>query len=606
MVLADIFLQPTWLYAALTVIPILILYLLRPKPKKKTIPSLMFLLRDKGKKSLTGFLRRLIINALLIIHLLALLLLAAALAQPFMNVPSATSASNNVLILDNSASMQATDNGVVRYEQAKSLAGEQLARRNTIILAGAIPEVALEAASREETRTFLNNWRPSDQPTHLRPAILEAQRHAQDDTRITIISDFRDTEENTNYVDAIQTLQALGHSVHLEHVGANNDNNVGIVDVQARDTQTTIRIRNYQPEPTTLSRCVAGNCQEFSIGAQETQSWSFNTPPGVSEVTINSNDDLELDNKAYISAEEQRTIRTLIITNGEWDNSPLAQALDAIEQTTPMNFETTINRPPQLVEVNHDLIILHEINPNTVVSRTLRDAAEAVQGGAAAIILHQEAQFAIPYEELIPVLYEEQGEAASIQSTDAVRAYIGMDFGSTPSYYQTSTKPQARVIARTNQDHPVIVRRPLGAGNTLYYGLPPTASFTNNPEYPLFWKTEIDELLGRSNAQTLTRRTGEVITSQTPVRTPSGETKQGRILLDEVGVYTIGQRQIVANLANNQESNLQAPAPSGAGIERILTQEERTQEQNLTTHALWALLALLLIELIYLKWRGDL
>lgn len=566
----------------------------------------MFLLRDKGKKSLTGFLRRLIINALLIIHLLALLLLAAALAQPYLEVPSASSANNHVLILDNSASMQATDNGVVRYEQAKSLAADQLSRRNTIILAGAIPEVALEAASREEARTFLSNWRPSDQPTHLRPAILEAQRHAQEDTQVTIISDFRDTEENTNYIDAVQTLQALGHNVHLEHVGTTNDNNQAIVDVQARDTQTTVRIRNYHNQPTTLNGCVAGNCQEFSLEAQETQSWSFNTPPGVSEVTIDANDDLEADNQAYISAEEQRTIRTLIITNGDWEDSPLAQALDAIEQTTPMNFETTINRPPQLTDVNHDLIILHEINPDTVVSRTLRDAAEAVRTGAASIILHQEAQFAIPYEELIPVTYQDQGAAASIQSTDAVREYIGIEFGSTPTYYQTSTKDQARIIARSDEEHPVIVRRPLGAGNTLYYGLPPQASFTNNPEYPLFWKTEIDELLGRSNAQTLTRRTGEVINAQQPVRTPSGETKQGTILLDQAGVYTIGQRQVVANLANNQESNLNAPAPSGAGIERILTQEERTQEQNLTTHALWVLLALLLIELIYLKWRGDL
>ena len=604
--LAELFLQPPWLYAALATIPIILLYLLRPKPRKKTIPSLMFLLRDKGKKSLTGFLRRLIINTLLLIHVLAILLFAAALAQPYLEVPSLTSASNNIIILDNSASMHATDEGTARYEHARNAATNALGRTNTIILAGAIPEVALEQASAQEARTYLNNWRPSHQPLKLRPAILEAQRHAETDTALTIISDFKDTEQHTDYTDAIRTIQARGVTTNLQHVGARNTNNVAITSVDARDTQTTISIRNYDTQARTVTACVAGTCREFSLEAQETQSWSFNTPPGVSEVVLDTNDDLSIDDRAYISAEEQTTIRVLVVTNDDWQASSLAQALQAIQQTTPLTFEITTNRPPQLIDVDHDLIIFYNINPDTVVSRTFRETEERVRAGAGAIVLHQEAQFALPYEELLPVSYQEELGAASILGTDRVREYIGMDFGSTPTHYATTPVQGAQVIAETNQQNPVIVRAQLGRGSTLYYGLPETASFTNNPEYPLFWKAAIDELLARSSAQTLTRKTGETITSNQPVRTPSGEEKRGTILLDEVGVYTRGDQQLVANLANQQESNLDAPGPTGAGIERLLTQEERTQEQNLTVYALWALLALLFIELVYLKWRGDL
>ena len=604
--LAELFLQPTWLYAALAVIPIILLYLLRPRPKTKTIPSLMFLLRDKGKKSLTGFLRKLIVNTLLVIHLLAILLFAAALAQPFLEVPAITAASNNVLILDNSASMHATDNNQPRYQQARNEAINALGRRNTVILAGTIPEVVLEQASREEATNYINNWQPSHQPLRLRPAIIEAQRHAEADTAVTIISDFQDTETNTDYTDAIRTIQALGVTVHLQHVGTTNTNNVAITSVDARDTQTTIQVRNYDTQPRAVSACIAGNCQEFSLQAQETQSWSFSTPPGVSEVILDTQDDLSIDDRAYISAEEQTTIRTLVVTNGNWQESNLAQALSAIQRTTPLTFETTINRPPALTTVDHDLIIFYDINPNTVVSRTIRDAQQAVEQGAGAIIHYQEALFSIPYEQLLPVNFIEEAGAASILSTDAVRAYIGMDFGSTPQHYITTPTPRAVVIAQTNQEHPVIVRERLGAGTTLYYGLPTTASFSNNPEYPLFWKETLDDLLQRQSAQTLTRTVGEVITSDQPVRTPAGETRRGTILLDKVGVYTIGEQQLVANLANQQESNINAPPPSGAGIERILTQEERTREQNITVYVLWALLALISLELIYLKYRGDL
>ena len=305
MVLAQIFSQPTWLYAALATIPIILLYLLRPKPRKKTLPSLMFLMRDKGKKRLTGFLRRLVINTLLFVQLLAILLFAAALAQPHLELPALTGASHSVIILDNSASMHATDNGIPRHETARAHAQQSLTRTNTIILAGSIPELALEQASAEEARAYLNNWQPSHQPTKLRPAILEAQRHADSDTALTIISDFQDTETHTNYEDAITTLQALDIQVQLQHVGTQNTNNVGIISVQARDTQTSIEVRNYDNQPRTVTGCVGGVCNEFDLEAQETQSWSFNTPPGISEVTLDTNDDFSIDDSVYISSEEQ-------------------------------------------------------------------------------------------------------------------------------------------------------------------------------------------------------------------------------------------------------------------------------------------------------------
>lgn len=605
MVLAEIFLQPAGLYAALAAIPILILYLLRPKPRKQTIPSLMFLLRDKGKKTFSGFLRRLVTNLLLLIHLLAILLFALALAKPYLDVPAVTSASNTIIVLDSSASMQARDDGTPRYQKAREHAIDRLSRDNTIILAGAIPEVALANADRQEAQTYLQNWQPSDQPTHLRPAILEAQQYAEEDAALTIISDFRDTEQDTNYQDAIKTIQALGVTADLEHVGAENTNNIGIIDVDASDTKTTIAVRNYKTVPTTVQACIGGVCRNFNLQAQETQEWTFSTPPGISEVLLDTNDDFPVDDKATISAEQQTQIDVLVVTNGDWQQSSLKQALDAIQRTTPLTFNTRINRPPQLTDVNDDLIIYHDVDPQLVVARTTRETVEAVRAGSAAIITHQPSTFGIPYGELLPVTYQAEGDAAGIENTDLLRPYIGMNFGSTPTHHATTAQQDTQVIAQTSTASPVIALKRLGSGSSLYYGLPETASFTNNPEYPLFWKATIDELLRRENAQDLTKNTGEVIESQQPIQTPTGR-KSGTVALTHTGTYKSPDKTIAANLANSQESKISAPAPTGSGVEKLLAAEERTRQQDLSDYALWALLALLVIEILYLKWRGDL
>src|SRR3989344_2069433 len=111
-VLADYFLNPPGIYGLLSLIPLILLYLIRPRPLKKIIPSLMFLVRQTRMSNKESFFRNFLKDWLIIIQILALILLSLALARPFILGTVTSSNEHVVIVLDSSASMQATKDGV--------------------------------------------------------------------------------------------------------------------------------------------------------------------------------------------------------------------------------------------------------------------------------------------------------------------------------------------------------------------------------------------------------------------------------------------------------------------------------------------------------------
>jgi len=102
------FMNPWGLYAFAILIPIIILYLLKPKPKDLRIPSLMFIMEIEHKKRFSSFFRKIIRDPLLIIQILAICLLVMTIANPFYVSEETRSVNKDVVVvLDLSASMQA-------------------------------------------------------------------------------------------------------------------------------------------------------------------------------------------------------------------------------------------------------------------------------------------------------------------------------------------------------------------------------------------------------------------------------------------------------------------------------------------------------------------
>src|SRR5450432_3071918 len=115
------FLTPAALALGALAVPIVLLYMLRLRRRDIPVSSTMLwqqLLRDREANAPWQRLRR---NLLLILQLLILAALVIALARPFVEVPTITTG-RIALLMDASASMNATDVQPNRFEAAKQLA----------------------------------------------------------------------------------------------------------------------------------------------------------------------------------------------------------------------------------------------------------------------------------------------------------------------------------------------------------------------------------------------------------------------------------------------------------------------------------------------------
>src|SRR3989338_6103229 len=105
--LSSYFANPVGLLAFLSLIPLIIIYLIRPKPQKQAFPSLAFLMSQKRDKAMSSFLSSFFNDPLFLLQLLALIILSASVAYPYVMKSESEVAKDVVIILDASASMQA-------------------------------------------------------------------------------------------------------------------------------------------------------------------------------------------------------------------------------------------------------------------------------------------------------------------------------------------------------------------------------------------------------------------------------------------------------------------------------------------------------------------
>jgi Ca-activated chloride channel family protein len=168
------FLAPAAFVLSALAIPIIIFYLLKLRRREVTVSSTLLwqmVLRDRQANAPWQRLRR---NLLLLLQLLILAALILALARPALSVPAIASGAS-VIILDASASMNATDVSPSRFEAARRAAQDAVAALPadapvTLIVAGQQPQVI---ASAETDRNEISRALSAAQPTN-GPANWEA------------------------------------------------------------------------------------------------------------------------------------------------------------------------------------------------------------------------------------------------------------------------------------------------------------------------------------------------------------------------------------------------------------------------------------------------
>jgi hypothetical protein len=303
-----------WLGLALLLI---LLYLIRPKPKTKELPSLMFFMKGSGKQKLLSFFRMFVYDFMLIVQFLLLLLLLLVPSMPFNFTQHDITSSNTVIVIDASASMQTLEDGRSRFKTAVSQSKKHFQGRVGVIVAQDPPYIALKDGSSLQAQNTLSSLNPSESTSRIGDSIILAGELLRGkEGRVIVISDFITTHgSDPNIAKAV--LQSRGLVVDFVNVAEDNKNNVGFIDLVVDDSSTTAYIKNYNEDEATVTINVGEETKQVSIPAKGVEPFVFETLPGINEITLSPEDHFPVDNKIYTSAPEDTTIKTLLITNGQ-------------------------------------------------------------------------------------------------------------------------------------------------------------------------------------------------------------------------------------------------------------------------------------------------
>jgi hypothetical protein len=219
-------------------IPIVVFYILKVRLRQAPVSTTIFwrqIYDEKRPRSLWQHLRHLLS---LLAQLLLLLLLVFALAEPFFT-SEILQARRIVLVVDNSASMKATDVKPSRLEAAKAagrdvISGLRFRDEMAIIAAGAQPRVVCGLSGHERTlRDSLAGIEPSDGPTQVAAAVELGRRLLADAKhgKVIVLSDgcFPESEK---YATS-ETTEDDANNVELRTVGT-RVGNVGLTNFQVR------------------------------------------------------------------------------------------------------------------------------------------------------------------------------------------------------------------------------------------------------------------------------------------------------------------------------------------------------------------------------------
>ncbi len=599
------FVNPVGFYALASLIPLVLLYLIRPKPKQFAIPSLMFFFRNTGTSRLTSFLRNITRDWLFLIQLLLLLCLSLPFASPSTTVQHDVTADNTVIVLDVSASSQVIEGGLTRFQIGVAKAKELLGSQNTIVLAKEVPLIGISNADTGEATRYLNSLKPRDTGTRLGDAIiLGGELLKGKEGRLIVISDFINTggvdpETAKVVVQAQKTIVDFVNTATGQH-----RKNIGVTNLDVKPDTTTVFIHNFEPEQQAVTIRVGDLTKQLTIPGLATETFAFTTPSGKTEVQLDARDDFPLDNTAFISAPSAGKIRVLYVTsNASLFVTTALQANPAVQ--------LTVAKLPILPKEDFDVYLLQNIAPREIVTGTFEDIAKRVEAGAIAIVHGQEQIESIDYKGLLPVRITGRGKTGAVQTQQPLGYTQSLDVAKADSYFEAQPIDDKTQVIVSVQTSPLVAVRKQGAGTTVWYGLLEQGTeFKYSPDYPIFWEEFLKSLTNQQDIRRLNHKTQDVLLldREQDIVFPDGRrVHQASAVPELAGFYSLDGKTVAANLESDAESTINAEQKKGFGIRDFeLRPVKQPRTISLDTVLLWIAGALVLFELLFVKLRGDL
>jgi hypothetical protein len=598
--LADVFLAPLGLLALLAVVPILLLYLVRPDPRRLRLPTLEFLASAQESGVDNPALRKLRRNLILLLQLLLVVLMALALAAPYVTTTGTATVEETVVVMDTSASMAVADaGGRSRFARATTVAREAVSETTSVVTAGATPRVRLQRGSSGDAGSTLRGLERTDEAGDLAAAVSSATAVADEDARIVVVSDFAGSDA---WREAVTTARGRGYTVNLRSVGG-SVGNVGFVDADYGRTSVTLSVKSYAREPVERTVRLGETGETVQLQPGDVGTVTLPVPTGETTARLTPGDEFPTDDRVHIAGPTDATIEVLLVSNDP--DEFLVTALSVLDEVA-----LTVREPPTTVEEPYDVVVFSGVDRGQLLRSTREAAAEVTREGGGTVVVAQEDLGQVGYGPLLPV--EPTGQAG----TPSVRVgedplVRGISFPPPDRYLTANVTTGSQTLVAADSS-PLVARGRLGEGRTLYYGyLPGASQFQFNYQYPVLWKRLVYEAAGREPLTRTNYPTGTrlQVGNDTTVAGPAGgrTVDDGSVRLDAAGHYRLGSRRVGASLLSAEESNVSAPT-LGAGPDGVAGTRTESVPRPLDLSPLVALGALggLLTEVALLRRRGDL
>ncbi|SPE61472.1 conserved membrane hypothetical protein [Verrucomicrobia bacterium] len=393
------FLAPVAFAFAAAIPVVVVFYLLKRKRVVKLVSSTLLWQKFLAETQASAPFQKLRKNWLLILQIILLLLAVLALSRPYFATKSKPP-QLSVVILDASASMQATDETPSRFEKARAEAlkwVDSLSGRDQMVIlqAGANTEVKQSATSEKAAlRRALQACACSDSPTRLVPALKMAESLVRDqkDAEIHLFSDgaVPDLSEFEN-----KALPLVFHRV------GNSANNLGIIALDVRANPENLSQRAiYASVANFSSNSVQADLElllddrlletrPLTVASNETSPQVFlasQSKDGVFTVRLDVTDDLAADNQASIVSLLPKPVKVLLVSRGNrlleralhaCPNVELSLAADATDASAGYDF-TVLDDVTPTVWPSGNVLAIHVVNTNWFESVTNVEAPPIV------------------------------------------------------------------------------------------------------------------------------------------------------------------------------------------------------------------------------------
>ncbi len=578
------FLNPLALLGLLSIVPLIIIYLIRPRPKEILFSSNIFLREGEAERS--AVLSRLISDPLFWVQLLVLCSLSVAAAGPY-TLEEGAASSHLVVVLDSSASMENS------FTRAMSLIDPYLNNyeRISIVLAENIPIAALQEGSSAEAMDTLARLKPKAVSADLSSSmILASNLLGPQGGNILVASDFiswtGDDPEATR-----KLLQASGKVSIVFADSYQGGDNVALVEgwnvAGPGYVNHTAQVHNFGPArtvPITITGPGGSSSQTANIPQDGDYYLSFTAYPGVNEISLGLQDAIAWDNHAYVYVPVLGEKKVLYL--GE--SGP---ALAALRSLPNVRVETSGDYS------NFDLVVAaRNASQDGKLNRY-------IDGGGKVIFIGSD----LESPEYLPVRVtgEATGSASLWVRNQGFTEGVHFDEIGIFSYLEATPRRNSQTLVEAN-GVPVLTYWRLGKGTVIYNGLEADSDFYLRPEYPIFWYQMVDWITGVPDIEASNHKTGELIPLGETVtaETPSGTVTTANLLLDEVGIYRFHGETVAANMYDSRESSL--TRSSGVLAGQFQSGSRETLVENDLSNWVIALATLaILLELLIMRWRRE-